>query len=686
MKATAPVLADTINTYDGEPHTVETTSVGSGGTIQYRASYNGNIEANYGTWQATPPTITNYSDATDGEGNQTGTMYVQAKVVGDSNHTDSEIATANCHVSSASMTVTPKGYEGIYDGNPHGIEVTVTKPLSGYTIYYSTKQQLNKSDIETEAQVTTTSPAKTDVGTYQVYWYVVSGSNNYTDKNGSNTITITPKTITTSMISLSTSSYTYDNTAHTLTVTVKDGSKTLVENTDYTLSYKNSTTNNDNRTTAGTVTVLVTGKGNYTGTPTKTYTINKANVTLNNIPTGLQYVGKDMSKSFTATASTAGAWKVTSNNTSRIGITGGASTTGTSDTIEYTGVAASTESTTITVTFTPTDQTNYNTPQSQTFTSCATECTASPAELTLYVGGDNGTVTLGGINHGNFTIAKNSDYAQSYTGTKFDASVSGTTLTLIPKAATSGAVTLTVKEGNGGKTTTVNITVIAANYIISEGSPKYHMTLLDAVTNCEDGGTVTALVNTFESDSITINKNLTINTNGKTLTRTAGTITASAGNITISGGGALVATANLGELLIFNGAANLNVTENTLIKSHGHVLQIRGSQDGRFKLDTGYLYSTNESTILVVGGSDNVTLDIKGISRVFTGIQNKGTIRSVAGTYTIIKIYDNAIVGQGENGTGAGEPCINLSGRSLIYVEGSIMESRYGVEAIKVRQ
>ncbi len=74
-------------------------------------------------------------------------------------------------------------------------------------------------------------------------------------------------------ITLGTNEYTYDGTAKTPTVTVKDGEATLVENTDYTLAY---TAN----TNAGTATVTVTGKGNYSGTKTATFTIKTATVTV----------------------------------------------------------------------------------------------------------------------------------------------------------------------------------------------------------------------------------------------------------------------------------------------------------------------------------------------------------------------------------------------------------------------
>ena len=73
-------------------------------------------------------------------------------------------------------------------------------------------------------------------------------------------------------LTLGTTEYTYDGTAKTPTVTVKDGSAVLVEGTDYTLAY----TGNTN---AGTATVTATGKGNYTGTQTATFTIIPATLT-----------------------------------------------------------------------------------------------------------------------------------------------------------------------------------------------------------------------------------------------------------------------------------------------------------------------------------------------------------------------------------------------------------------------
>ena len=68
----------------------------------------------------------------------------------------------------------------------------------------------------------------------------------------------------------------YDGNVHENRPVVKDTKTgaTLVEGTDYTLSYKGDTTN------AGTVTVTITGAGNYTGSHNVEYQITKRNVTL----------------------------------------------------------------------------------------------------------------------------------------------------------------------------------------------------------------------------------------------------------------------------------------------------------------------------------------------------------------------------------------------------------------------
>ena len=81
-------------------------------------------------------------------------------------------------------------------------------------------------------------------------------------------------------ITLSNDTYTYDGKSKTPDVVVKDGSKTLTLDKDYTIEYKDDIN-------AGTGKVIITGKGNYSGSTTKTFTINKATATckINSVPT-----------------------------------------------------------------------------------------------------------------------------------------------------------------------------------------------------------------------------------------------------------------------------------------------------------------------------------------------------------------------------------------------------------------
>ncbi|MCI9445867.1 MAG: leucine-rich repeat protein [Lachnospiraceae bacterium] len=70
-------------------------------------------------------------------------------------------------------------------------------------------------------------------------------------------------------VTLAQTSYVYDGKAKTPSVTVKLGDKTLALDTDYTVSYINNIE-------VGTAKVIITAKGNYTGSKTTNFTITKA--------------------------------------------------------------------------------------------------------------------------------------------------------------------------------------------------------------------------------------------------------------------------------------------------------------------------------------------------------------------------------------------------------------------------
>ena len=94
-------------------------------------------------------------------------------------------------------------------------------------------------------------------------------------------------------VTLSTSTYAYDGKAKKPGVTVKLNGKTLKNGTDYTVSYSNNTK-------VGTAKVTITGKGNYTGSISKTYSIknNFKKATISGI-SNKSYTGKNITQSIT---------------------------------------------------------------------------------------------------------------------------------------------------------------------------------------------------------------------------------------------------------------------------------------------------------------------------------------------------------------------------------------------------
>ena len=182
------------------------------------------------------------------------------------------------------VTVTIKGHEdtATYDGNPHSVE--------GYEVTNISNKLYKENDIGFTGEA---KAEGTKAGTYQMNLTAQQFSNisqNFTDvefvvEDGS--LTINPKSITpdgpdtpdekkTGITVTDPEGSKYDGEEHRNKPTVTDTKTkaTLKEGTDYELSYSKDVIN------AGTVTVTVTGIGNYEGSFEVTYEITKRNVTL----------------------------------------------------------------------------------------------------------------------------------------------------------------------------------------------------------------------------------------------------------------------------------------------------------------------------------------------------------------------------------------------------------------------
>ncbi len=182
--------------------------------------------------------------------------------------------TNNTNVGKATITITGIGnYEGtvtkIFKINPASLsDATVTgisnKSYTGslQTQYLTVK--VGDKTLINGADYTVSYKNNTNAGTATV---TINGKGNYTGTKTS-TFTINCASISNVIVSgLNTKTYT--GKALTQSPVVKNGSYTLKEGTDYTVSYKNNIN-------AGTATVTITGKGNYTGTKTASFNINKA--------------------------------------------------------------------------------------------------------------------------------------------------------------------------------------------------------------------------------------------------------------------------------------------------------------------------------------------------------------------------------------------------------------------------
>lgn len=155
------------------------------------------------------------------------------------------------------VTVTVLGETPVYDGSEKKPAVEVkygetTLAAADYTVSYSN----NVNAGVNTASVTVTSNDNSS--------YKFTATKNFT---------IAQAPISGAVIA-DIASVTYNTKPHTPEVIVMfNGSK--LTDADYTVSYSEDCIN------AGTVTVTVTGKGNFTGTASKTFTINKAGLTLN---------------------------------------------------------------------------------------------------------------------------------------------------------------------------------------------------------------------------------------------------------------------------------------------------------------------------------------------------------------------------------------------------------------------
>lgn len=239
-------------TFTVEPREIEAKDV----AFDKELTYTGNELTQTVTVTVNGKTLTVGTDYTvsDLAGTEPGSYPVT--VAGTGNYTGTvtksfEIAKAD--ISSAEIT---------YDAGPYGYTGKEWKPEVAVSF--------NDAALTADTDYTVSYENNINAGTAKI---IITGIGDHFTGSTEKTFTINSAEISGCTFA-PIADVTYNTKAHTPEVTVAISGRTLEADKDYTVSYAS-------YINAGTATVTVTGKGNFTGTASKTFTINKAGLTLN---------------------------------------------------------------------------------------------------------------------------------------------------------------------------------------------------------------------------------------------------------------------------------------------------------------------------------------------------------------------------------------------------------------------
>ncbi|MGM9911895.1 InlB B-repeat-containing protein [Floccifex sp.] len=194
------------------------------------------------------------------------------------------------NVGKVTVTITGKGnYSGTvtktYNITPKEVTITTESTSKVYDGTALTAQGSIEGIVEGETYSFTTTGSQTNVGSsvnsYDLQWTGTAKEGNYIVSPSVGTLTVTAQSINQKDdnylgVTVGTlSDVVYNGLEQAQKPSVQDKSgKDLVEDVDYKVSFSKDVTN------VGTVTVTITGIGNYTGVVTRTYNITKAPLTI----------------------------------------------------------------------------------------------------------------------------------------------------------------------------------------------------------------------------------------------------------------------------------------------------------------------------------------------------------------------------------------------------------------------
>ena len=253
-------------------------------------------------------------------------------------------------------------------------------------------------------------------------------------------------------------------------------------------------------------------------------------------------------------------------------------------------------------------------------------------------------------------------------------------------------VTSTVGSSKATATSTaVLLKVNPANYsILNSGKTTYYNTIDTAIAAAKTGGgdsgggTIKVLNTVTDNTTASTNKTITIDTNGKTLTRNQSIIT-TGGTLTIEGNGTIYCNADTPTVSSEGG--NIT-TSNITVRGQSQGINTQAGNSGKISVENSYIYSTGRSGMGIYSSGNINIID----SWIYTPVKDKNSIYVSDGSSSLT--ITNSKVGSGSTNTygleatnentGEASP-ISYSATGKLTINNSrILSGPYGASAITI--
>ena len=531
-------------------------------------------------------------------------------------------------------TATPDGNHAWSDGTTGAKSIswtmspkTLTVPSSPAAKTYNGASQASGISAPAGSSIVTASSttSATNVGTYNVVIQLSSTKNyKWSDNTTANkTITwkINPKNLSGNVTVADVAAITYTGNPITPAPTVKDNARNvnLTPNTDYTISYSNNTN-------VGTATITFTGKGNYTGTTTKTFTISKATNPITVTAKTLKYTGSAQSLVTTANAQGTVYYSVGTALTSSNYSTAGSTTIPTRTNVSTSGYV---------VYYYCIGNSNYNAKSGNVTVNIAKIPAVNPTLTDVTVpydtkahaisvsGGSGGTIY--------YRISTDNSTWGSWTTTKPTRTSVGTTYV---QAYVKGDSNHSDTSATASKKITIQ-----TSYWKNTTKGTYYATTASAISAAAANDTLELQRNFTDAGTVSINKTLYINLNSYTWTKTTSTITiTSAGTVYLGADKGKITTSGAFNLITNAGKFYLG-GPNTF---SGSLTRTNASSDYSVVYNTGTYSQASASTAIISTGigiynnGGDVSIQTGTIDANYHAIKNHaGTLEINGGGVTI---------------------------------------------------